>query len=80
MSTVAAHLIDHPGIVARPTYTLTKLTETLLFQLVAESMPIENVQIVSYNPGLIFNDEWASLGMKPEVFDKRTFPRVIHCN
>jgi hypothetical protein len=62
-------MTTHPAIAARPAYTLSKLSGTLLFQFMAQDIPPEKVQIVSFNPGLIFNEYWKSIGFSPQQFD-----------
>jgi NAD(P)-dependent dehydrogenase (short-subunit alcohol dehydrogenase family) len=59
----------HPEVAARPAYTLSKLSSTLLFQLLASDIPHSKTQILSFHPGLIFNAYWGSIGGKPEWFD-----------
>jgi hypothetical protein len=59
----------HPVVAARPAYTLSKLSGTLLFQLLAQDIPPEQVQIISFNPGLIFNNYWKSIGFSQQRFD-----------
>jgi hypothetical protein len=63
-------MTDHVGAAMRPAYILTKMTATLFFQLVAQSMPVEKLQVVSFHPGLIYNDTWKSMGFGIEQFDK----------
>lgn len=61
--------MTHPEILARPAYTLSKLSGTLLFQLLAHDIPHEKTQIVSFHPGLVYNSYYQSLGLGPELFD-----------
>lgn len=79
VSTISAHGFDQPGIIARPTYALTKLSATLAFQLIAAHASPKQLQIVSYHPGLIYNDEWASIGIPPQDFDKGEYHPVPRC-
>jgi NAD(P)-dependent dehydrogenase (short-subunit alcohol dehydrogenase family) len=69
ISTASIHAITHPVVVARPAYTLSKLSGTLLFQLLAQDIPREKTQIVSFHPGLLHNAYWQSVGAGPELFD-----------
>lgn len=59
----------HPGVAARPAYTLSKLAGTLMFQVIAQNTPPEDMQIVSFHPGLIYNDAWKASGLPVELFD-----------
>ena len=62
-------MTTHPVVVERPAYTLTKLTGTLFFQLIAQSVPSEKLQIISLHPGLIYNDAWKEMGLDPGMFN-----------
>jgi hypothetical protein len=53
----------------RPAYTLSKLSSTLLFQLLASDISASSTQIISFHPGLIYNEYWQSLGLPADVFD-----------
>lgn len=53
----------------RPAYLLTKAASTLYFQLMAQDQPREELQIVTLHPGAVFNDIWASAGLKEEHLD-----------
>ena len=42
-----------------------------MFQLVALEEPREEVQIISFNPGLLYNKYMKSLGLPRDAFDSR---------
>ena len=44
-----------------------------MFQLIAMENPHEELQVVSYHPGLLWNEYFKSLGLSPEKFDSGTF-------
>lgn len=69
VSTQSSHGTSHPGIAVRPAYTLSKMAGTLLFQLIAQNTPPEKMQIISFHPGLIYNDTWKGMGLPPDDFD-----------
>ncbi|KAF1844424.1 NAD(P)-binding protein [Cucurbitaria berberidis CBS 394.84] len=69
VSTGSIHAQEHPEVVSRPAYTLSKLSGTLLFQLLAQDYPHEDIQILSFHPGLIFNETWKALGLNPDQVD-----------
>ncbi|KAK9243137.1 hypothetical protein V1506DRAFT_405714 [Lipomyces tetrasporus] len=71
VSTQAIHMTAHSGVAPRPAYTLTKMAGTLLFQLIAQNVPPEKMQVISFHPGLIYTDGWKSMGvpLTPEQFD-----------
>jgi hypothetical protein len=58
-------------VAARPGTVLSKTTGNTIFQLVAQETPHEELQIVSYNPGLLYNQYMKSLGLPKEQFDSR---------
>jgi NAD(P)-dependent dehydrogenase (short-subunit alcohol dehydrogenase family) len=52
-----------------PSYTLSKFAGTLFFQYLAQEVASDEVQIVSFHPGLIFNEYWEAMGVNKEHFD-----------
>jgi NAD(P)-dependent dehydrogenase (short-subunit alcohol dehydrogenase family) len=69
VTTANIHATQHPAVAARPAYTLSKFAGTLFFQFLAQDFAHDEVQIVSFHPGLIYNDYWKSLGVGSEHFD-----------
>ncbi|OAK93535.1 NAD(P)-binding protein [Phaeosphaeriaceae sp. SRC1lsM3a] len=63
------HGTKHPLVATFPAYTLTKLAGTLYFQYLAQELPHDKVQVLSYHPGLIFNSYWEQTGLDKELFD-----------
>lgn len=59
----------HAGVAQRPAYTLSKMAATLLFQVIAQNTPVTDLQVISFHPGLVYNDAWSSLGLTPDLFD-----------
>jgi 5,10-methenyltetrahydromethanopterin hydrogenase len=53
----------------RPSYVLTKAASTLYFQLLAQDQPREELQVVSFHPGAVFNQHWAVHGIDKKHFD-----------
>lgn len=62
-------MTSHPQVAERPAYILSKMTGALLFQLIALNTSPKKVQIVTYNPGLVYGDGWKVMGFGPEPFD-----------
>ncbi|KAE8446346.1 hypothetical protein EG329_012095 [Mollisiaceae sp. DMI_Dod_QoI] len=58
----------------RPAYALTKIAAATYFQLLALHMPAEKVQITSYHPGLIWNQEWEAAGFTRDSMDSDDLP------
>jgi NAD(P)-dependent dehydrogenase (short-subunit alcohol dehydrogenase family) len=69
VTTGSIHGTQHPAVAARPAYTVSKLSGTLFFQCLAQDIPHDKVQVLSFHPGLIYNDYWKSLGIGSEHFD-----------
>jgi NAD(P)-dependent dehydrogenase (short-subunit alcohol dehydrogenase family) len=53
---------------ARPSYTLTKNSGTLLMQLIARDVDPAKMQVISFHPGNIFTAPFAEAGFKEEDF------------
>lgn len=43
-----------------------KLFGTALFQFVSQDYSIDKLQVVSFHPGCIHNEEWQGMGFGPE--------------
>ncbi|KAK9236925.1 hypothetical protein V1525DRAFT_419945 [Lipomyces kononenkoae] len=71
VSTQAIHDTANPGVAVRPAYTLTKMAGTLLFQVIAQNTSPKKLQVISFHPGLIYNDAWKAMSasLVPELFD-----------
>lgn len=62
-------MTGHFGVAARPAYTLAKMSGTLLFQLIAQNNSPEKLQVVSFHPGLSYNEQWGLMGFSKDQFD-----------
>jgi NAD(P)-dependent dehydrogenase (short-subunit alcohol dehydrogenase family) len=69
VTTANIHATQHPAVATRAAYTVSKFAGTLFFQCLAQDYPPEKIQIISFHPGLIYNDYWKSLGIDPKHFD-----------
>jgi NAD(P)-dependent dehydrogenase (short-subunit alcohol dehydrogenase family) len=67
----------HAAVAQRPAYSLSKMAGTLLFQSIAQNTPVTQFQVLSFHPGLIFNDNWKSMGLTPDLFDSGESLRLI---
>ncbi|KAH6653790.1 putative short-chain dehydrogenase [Truncatella angustata] len=70
------HQFYHPIIHARPAYSLTKASGTLAYQLLANSVAPDRLQIVSFHPGLIFGAGLEAVGLTKDMlpFDEVELP------
>lgn len=41
----------------------------MLFQLLAQHTSPEEAQIISFHPGVVYNDRWKEMGFSNELFD-----------
>lgn len=62
------------NVAERPAYILSKMTGTMLFQLIALHVPPEKMQVVTMHPGLVYQDEWKAMGFSPDRFDSGKIP------
>ncbi|KIN06827.1 hypothetical protein OIDMADRAFT_108095 [Oidiodendron maius Zn] len=69
VTTQAVAMTAHPEIAQRPAYTFSKMTATILFQVIAQSIPAEKMQVINFHPGVVYNDAWKAMGFPPEYFD-----------
>lgn len=65
----AISMLEHPWIPSRPSYVLSKMTSTLIFQVIAQNIPPQEVQIINFHPGAIYNAAWEATGLPRDVFD-----------
>ncbi|KAI9711559.1 MAG: hypothetical protein M1820_002124 [Bogoriella megaspora] len=69
VSSASIHYYTHPATAARPGAILSKTAGTLLFQLIAQENSHEELQVISYHPGLLWNEYFETLGLPQEKFD-----------
>lgn len=60
-------MFQHPIVLARPCYTLTKATGTLAYQLLANTISPDRMQIISFHPGIIYAAGWAAAGITKDM-------------
>ncbi|KAF2831613.1 NAD(P)-binding protein [Ophiobolus disseminans] len=69
VSTVNIHATGHPIVATQPAYNLSKFAGTLYFQILAQDQPREKLQVVSFHPGVIYNEYWKKFDVDPKNFD-----------
>ncbi|KAH4391247.1 hypothetical protein HBH88_012690 [Parastagonospora nodorum] len=69
VTTANIHATQHPIVAERHAYTLGKFASTLFFQYLAQNFSHDKIQVVSFHPGLIYNEYWKSLGIDVKHFD-----------
>ena len=76
VSTGATHMCGHSQVDTRPAYTLTKSCGTLTAQILAEQIPAEEMQILSFHPGMVYGRPFIEQGIPEDAlpFDDREFP------
>lgn len=73
VSSAVIHSYSHSAVITRPGTVLSKTTGNAMFQLIALQTPHEKLQVISYNPGLLYNPYMKSLGLQEDRFDSREF-------
>lgn len=48
---------------------LSKTTAALYYQLLAQQVKSDDVQIITMEPGLVYNESWKAMGCLPEWFN-----------
>ncbi|KAL2859988.1 NAD(P)-binding protein [Aspergillus lucknowensis] len=61
------HTYMHAVTTNHAAYAFNKSCGTMLFQMVAKDTPVEEMQITSMHPGLIWQQEWVKMGFKDDV-------------
>ncbi|KUJ09629.1 NAD(P)-binding protein [Mollisia scopiformis] len=69
VTSAVIHMTAVLMVAERPAYVLSKMTGTMLFQLIALHVPPEKMQIVTIHPGVVYADGWKAMGFTPERFD-----------
>ncbi|KAF4420563.1 peroxisomal short-chain alcohol dehydrogenase [Fusarium acutatum] len=78
VSSSIAHNYMHDVTTMLAAYAFNKSCGTMLFQMVAKDTPIEEMQITSMHPGLIWSPEWVKMGFKDDVgFDDGQYAQVM---
>lgn len=62
-STAAINGSSDPIAGARPAYILTKASTTLALGLLADSVKLEQLQVLRFHPGVVWGLGWAELGI-----------------
>jgi NAD(P)-dependent dehydrogenase (short-subunit alcohol dehydrogenase family) len=63
VTTGAMHMVQHPMVRGRPAYSLNKASATYAFQLLADKVTPDKIQIISFHPGLIYSGAWEAEGV-----------------
>jgi hypothetical protein len=56
-----------PIVAARPAYSLTKASGTLAAQLIANTTPPQNMQVISFHPGMVHGVGWVEMGVTKDM-------------
>ncbi|KAK5651261.1 hypothetical protein OQA88_12669 [Cercophora sp. LCS_1] len=77
LSTNAVHMYNYlPFLRGRPEYSLSKGSGTLALQYIAADVSPDEIQIISYHPGVIYTEAWSGQGATEDMFpfDDITMP------
>jgi NAD(P)-dependent dehydrogenase (short-subunit alcohol dehydrogenase family) len=68
VSSAVIHFRGHPLFDLRPTYSLTKTSETLAIQMLADTISVDEMQILSIHPGMLYTEPLAAQGVPEDAF------------
>ncbi|CAG1994010.1 unnamed protein product [Fusarium graminearum] len=75
VSSNITHSYMQPATTKHAAYAFQKSCGTMLFQMVAKDTPVDEMQIASMHPGLLWQEEWVKMGFKDDVgFDNIALP------
>ncbi|CEF85810.1 hypothetical protein FGSG_11508 [Fusarium graminearum PH-1] len=75
VSSTITHSYMQPATTKHAAYAFQKSCGTMLFQMVAKDTPVDEMQIASMHPGLLWQEEWVKMGFKDDVgFDNIALP------
>ncbi|PCD21611.1 hypothetical protein FGRA07_11596 [Fusarium graminearum] len=67
VSSTITHSYMQPATTKHAAYAFQKSCGTMLFQMVAKDTPVDEMQIASMHPGLLWQEEWVKMGFKDDV-------------
>ncbi|KAM0347486.1 hypothetical protein ACHAP4_011396 [Fusarium culmorum] len=67
VSSTIMHSYMQPATTKHAAYAFQKSCGTMLFQMVAKDTPVDEMQIASMHPGLLWQEEWVKMGFKDDV-------------
>lgn len=75
VSSAVIHMRGHPIVDERPAYSLTKTSGTLAVQMLADRITAEEMQVLSYHPGMVYGRAWEERGVPEDAipFDDGEF-------
>jgi NAD(P)-dependent dehydrogenase (short-subunit alcohol dehydrogenase family) len=68
VSSAVIHFRGHPLFDPRPTYSLTKTSGTLSIQMLADSISVDEMQILSIHPGMMYTEPVKAQGVPEDAF------------
>jgi hypothetical protein len=67
VTSAVIHGQKHPMVIARAAYALSKASGTLFVQLLADHIPIDELQAITFHPGMLFGDGWEASGITKDM-------------
>ncbi|CAK7232382.1 hypothetical protein SCUCBS95973_008241 [Sporothrix curviconia] len=76
VTTAAIHMLQNPVVLSRPSYSLTKSTATYALHQIADTVKPEQLQVLSFHPGMLFGEGWKAFGITEDMlpFDSLDLP------
>jgi hypothetical protein len=67
VTSAVVHGHHHPMVIPRAAYVLSKTGSTLLVQLLADQIPVNELQVISFHPGMIFGAGFEDVGITKDM-------------
>ena len=69
-------MLQHPIVASLPAYSLTKASGTLAVQILANTITLDTMQIISFHPGVLHGEYWEKSGVTEDMlpFDNHNLP------
>ncbi|CAK7244594.1 MAG: hypothetical protein STHCBS139747_006138 [Sporothrix thermara] len=76
VTTSAIHMSQNAIARGRPSYMVSKGAATHAFQLMADTVPADECQIISFHPGMLYGPGWTAFGITKDMlpFDDLDLP------
>ncbi|CAK7205096.1 hypothetical protein SEUCBS139899_007861 [Sporothrix eucalyptigena] len=76
VTTAAIHMLHNPIVLSQPSYSLTKSAATYAIQQIADTVKPEQLQVLSFHPGMLYGDGWKAHGITEDMlpFDSLDLP------
>jgi hypothetical protein len=67
VTSAVIHGQKHPMVIPRAAYVLSKASGSLFVQLLADQIPVDELQVVTFHPGMLFGAGWEASGITRDM-------------